>query len=147
MTIEKETLAHDVLYFVKDDLINNINDPFSSTRSNKSKFVMTSYPKRPVQYPIITIKLINVAAKRAGMQTTAQDITLVLEIRIWARDEKEKDKIFDEVFNRLANIQYTAVTGSTANNLHDLTIGSAVEVDEETVKSRIIQLTYKFYNI
>ncbi|MEK6882182.1 MAG: hypothetical protein AABY22_21370 [Nanoarchaeota archaeon] len=149
MVVEKATLLKDVLFFIKSDLSNNITDPISSNRPSKSSFVMTSYPSRPVNYPIITIKTLNVKAIRAGMQTTAQDITINLEIRIWARNTKERDELFDSVFNRLDSIQFTSSTGSTANNLHDLTIGSAVEVTEEGdkgIKSKVIEITYKFYN-
>lgn len=150
MVVEKNTLSKDILFFIKEDLEQNIQDPIATNRPEKSKFVMTSYPSRPVNYPIITIKTLNVKAVRAGMQTTAQDITINLEIRIWARNTKERDEIFDSVFSRLGDIQFTSVTGSVANNLHDLTIGSAVEVTEEGdkgIKSKVISIEYKFYNI
>jgi hypothetical protein len=150
MAVNKVSLIADVLYFIKNDLINNVTDPISSTRSTKSKFVMTSYPSRPVNYPIVTIKTTNVEALRSGMQVTAQDITINLEIRIWARNEKEKETIYQDVLNRLANIQYAA-SGSTANELHDFNILSSVEVDEpgepggKVIKSRVVQAQYKFY--
>lgn len=149
----KDFLIRDVLYFIKNDLDTNITDPISSTRSTRSNFVMTSYPQRPVQYPIITVKCTNIEAVRAGMQTTAQDITLSIEIRIWARNQKEKDDIFDSVFSRLSDIQFTSSTGSIANDFHDLFIGSAIEVDEsgesgaQAIKSRVIGMVYKFYNV
>lgn len=148
----KKTIVADILYFIKNDLTSNITDPISSTRPTKSNFVMTSYPQRPVNYPIITIKLINKNGVRAGMQTTAQDITLTLEIRIWARNEKEKDTIYQEVSKRLSDIQFTA-NGSTESDFHDYTELSAVEVDEggesggKTIKSRVMEVEYKFYNI
>ena len=149
----KDTILRDVLFFIKDDLTGQITDPISSDRSSKSNFIMTSYPVRPVQYPIITIKCINVEAVRAGMQTTAQDITLSIEIRVWARNQREKDEIFTEIFNRLSDIQFTATTGSVANDFHDLFIGSAIEIDEpgesgaQAIKSRVLSMEYKFYNL
>lgn len=150
--VTRANLIHDVLFFIKDDLDGPVNDPFSSNRSTKSKFIMTSYPQRPVQYPIITLRITNIEELRAGMQTTAQDIIITLEIRIWARNEKEKETIYQQVSNRLKNIQFTA-TGSTANDIHDYNVLSAVEVDEpgeaggKIIKSRILQCQYKFYNI
>ena len=147
----KTTLIRDFLYFIKNDLSSNITDPDSSKRPTTSKFVMTSYPERLVHYPIITIKLTNLEARRAGMQVTTQDITLNLEVRIWARNEKEKDSIATDVLNRLANIQFSA-GGSELSDFHDLFIGSAVEVDEPGegdkagIKSRIFSIVYKFYN-
>ncbi len=93
--VEKDTLVRDFLFFIKDDLAGSITDPITSTRSTNSNFVMTSYPSRHVQYPVVTIKITNIESIRAGMQVTTQDITLTMEIRIWARNEKEKDEIFD----------------------------------------------------
>lgn len=143
----KETILRDVLFFIKDDLDRNITDPI--TRTN-SKFVMTSYPTRPVDYPIITIKATNIEAFRAGMQSTQQDITITLEVRIWARNEKEKDEIYEDVINRLANIQFSD-DGSVDNDFHDFNVLSSVEIDEpgepgaKVIKSRIIQCVYKFF--
>lgn len=145
----KSTILRDVLFFVKDDLENNVTDPISAARSNTSKFVMTSFPQRKVEYPLITIKATNIQALRSGMQTTAQDITITLEIRIWAKNQKDKDTIYTDVLNRLANIQFTA-SGSIDNDFHDHNVLSSVEVDEEGdggVKSRILQLQYSFYNV
>lgn len=152
MTVEKSTLLRDVLFFIKNDLLSNITDPISSTRSTKSKFVVTSYPTRPTEYPVITIKATNVEAKAAGMQSTLQDISITLEIRVWARNEKEKDELYEDVFNRLNSIRFTTSTGSSANELHDFRVLSSVEIDEEgepgkVIKSRIMQISYSFYNI
>ncbi len=150
--VDKNTLIVDTLFFIKNDLINNITDPVSSTRGSNSKFVMTSYPTRAVKYPLITIRCISVDAVRAGMQTTAQDITLDVEIRVWARNQKEKDQISDDIFSRLGDIQFTT-DGSIDNNLHDYFVGSMIEIDEpgesgaQVIKSRIMSITYKFYNL
>ena len=135
---EKSTLIADILYFIKNDLQTNITDV-----SNR---VYTSYPQRQVIYPMITIKIPNIEAFRAGMQTTAQDIVVTLEIRIWARNEKEKDTIYTDVLNRLANIQFIS-SGSIDNEIHDFNVISSVEVDEEgkAPKSRILQCVYKFF--
>lgn len=146
--VESNTFVRDILYLIKNDLINNITDPIVSSRGSKSKFVMTSYPSRPVKYPIITIKATNYDAVRSGMQTTVMDLTVNLEIRIWARNTKERDTLFTDVFNRLRNIQFTA-GGTSDNNLHDFTMTSALEIDEEgdqAIKSKIIEVVYKFYN-
>jgi len=144
MVIETDTLISDILNFIKSDLSENISDPIN--RTGNSKFVMTSYPQRAVQYPLITIKLINQEASRAGMQTNAMDVKLTLEIRIWARNQKEKDTISNDVYKRLRNIQFTT-DGSTTNNLHDFALLSNVEVDEEKIKSRVLQVFYTFWNI
>jgi len=149
MAVEKDTILRDTIFFVKNDLDSNITDPLVGKRSSTSKFVMTSYPQRKVQYPVITIKAADISAIRAGMQTTAQDINITLEIRVWAKNQKDKDTIYTDIFNRLSDIQFTA-GGSVLSNLHDITILSSVEVDEDGeggVKSRILQVQYSFFEL
>jgi hypothetical protein len=82
------------------------------------------------------------------MQITAMDIKMTVEIRVWARNQKEKDTIYTAILDRLANIQFTAA-GSEANDLHDFNILSSTEIDEPGdggVKSRVMQIKYNFYN-
>ena len=111
---------------------------------------MTSYPQRKVQYPLITLKVTNQEAGRAGMQSTFMDVRVTIEIRIWARNEKEKDDLATKVYDRLRQIQFIASTGSIANALHEYTLLSMNEVDEpgeQGIKSRILQISYTFWNI
>lgn len=151
MSVTSANMIADVLYFIKQSFGSSaITDPISSTRPGDSKFVMTSYPQRLAVYPLITIKEINQKAKRAGMNTTAMDVELTLEIRVWARNQKEKDDLSNQVYKTLRDLQYTSSTGSIANNLHHYELLSDVEVNEDgqgTPKSRIIQIKYRFYNI
>lgn len=147
--VEKTSLLTDVFSFLKTSL-SAVTDPIASARATRSSFIMTSYPQKQVQYPLITLKCTNYVAKRAGMQTTAQDIKLTIEIRIWARNEKEKDTLFIAVQNKLDDLQFTASTGSVANNLYNFNVLSGTEIDEpgeQGIKSRILQLQYEFYNI
>jgi Tfp pilus assembly PilM family ATPase len=148
--VSSVTFIRDILNFIKSDLTSNITDPLATSRTNESKFVMTSYPQRKAIYPIITIKLVNQKANRAGMQTTAMDVTITLEIRVWARNQIEKDDISNKIYKRLRDIQFTASTGSIANDLHHYKLNSDVEVDEDgegNPKCRILQVEYKFYSI
>lgn len=145
----RDQLIRDVLFFLKDDFSSNITDPISSIRGNTSKFVMTSFPEREVKYPLITLEVANIEETRAGMQTTNMDIFLTIEIRVFSLSVTQSDKLAQEVLDRLADIQFTSSTGSIANDFHDLTIGSATRVDspgERGVKSRIIQINYRFFN-
>lgn len=147
MAVNESTFVADTLYLIKNDLTSNISDPISSRPSN-SKFVMTSYPARRVVYPLITLKNINFTALRAGMQTDAMDMEMILEVRIWARNTKERDTLFTQVFNRLRNIQFST-SGSIDSGLHNFNLLSAVEVNEDgdqTVKSKIMEVSYTFFN-
>jgi len=146
--MNRSTLLTDVFSFIKTALA-GITDPIASSRGSTSSFIMTSYPQREVKYPLITIKCSNFVAPRSGMQTTAQDMRLNLELRIWARNEKEKDSLFIQVQNALADAQFTG-SGSVANSLHNFDVLSGIEIDEpgeQGIKSRILQIKYNFYNL
>ena len=150
MAVNSSTFITDLLFFIKNDFLSSITDPISATRSADSRFVMTSYPQRQVQYPLITIKLINQTGTRAGMQTEAMDVTANIEIRVWARNQKEKDDIANQIYKRLRDIQFTANTGTVASSLNEYNLLSAVDLDEpgdNQPKSRILQVRYKFYNV
>jgi len=145
----RETLIADILSFLKNELSENIVDPISSSRGNSSKFIMTSYPEREVKYPLITLEVNNIEESRAGMQTTAMDINLTISLRIWSKSVAQSDKLTQNILDHLADIQFTN-NGSTDNEFHDFNIGSVVRVDEPgkgATKSRIIQLSYRFFNI
>ena len=144
----RKTLFRDLLFFLKGRITANITDPISASRGSSSAFVMTSYPEREVKYPLITLEINNIEEARAGMQTTAMDIALTVEVRIWSKSVSQSDKMCQELLDDLANLQFTASTGSIDNDFHDFNIGSVVRVDEPgkgATKSRIIQLSYKFY--
>ena len=146
--VESATFIRDVLFFVKTELL-KITDPLTG-RSNQSSFVMTSYPQRFVQYPLITIKLTNQEALPAGMQVTSMDVTINIEVRVWGRNQKEKDELANGCYKGLRDIQFTANTGYIAKNLHDFRLVSSSELDEpgeDQPKSRILNIQYKFFNV
>ena len=148
--VSSDTFIRDILFFIKDSLKVGVTDPISSNRSTQSNFIMTSYPNRLTQYPLITIKLTNYTATSAGMQTNAMDVIAFIEVRVWGRNQKEKDKLGNDCYKVLRDLQFTATTGSVANYLYNFVLLSAVEVNEEgdnQPKSRILNIQYKFYNI
>jgi len=149
MAITSTAFISDILNFIKQSF-QSIQDPIANSRQADSKFIMTSYPQRQAVYPLITIKLVNQKANRAGMQTIAMDVDITLEIRVWARNQKEKDDISNQVYKTLRDLQFTSTTGSVASNLNGFTLLSDTEVDEPgegNPKSRLVQIKYSFYNI
>jgi len=144
----RETLISDTLLFLKDLISSNIDDP-RQIRSKDSSFVMTTFAQRHVEYPLITVELTNYTGNRAGMQSTAMDVELTIEVRVYSKSITESDKLTQQILDLLADEQFT-VEGSIDNDFHHLTIGSSVRVDEpgtSGVKSRITQLNYQFFNI
>lgn len=141
--VQTSTLLADTIFYVKDFLSSNITDPL--TRPAQEKFVMTSYPTRPVRYPLITIKDINSFDLGAlGFQSEAAIYYIDVEVRVWGRNVSERDKIAQEVYNDLKANQIGASGTSQANNLHDLKLISMVNIDEDAVKSKIMTFRFLF---
>ena len=144
-SVNTDTFIGDTVILIRDDLRDNITDPISGSRASNERFVMTSFPQRNVRYPIITVQNTNVVGPiRLGMQSELHFVSLPLEIRVWARNVKERDTVGQDVINRLRD---NDIGGTVDANLHDFTITSAVNIDdpgEEGIKSKVITVQYKF---
>lgn len=146
-SVNTSTFIADTTILIRDALLNNITDPISGTRASNERFVMTSYPQRPVKYPIITVKNTNIdMPKRLGMQSEIHYTALPMEIRIWARNEVEKDELTQNTINYLRDLEYSA-SGTVVANLLGFKVTSAVNVDEPGdagIKSKVIGAQYNF---
>jgi len=145
--VASSTLISDTVMFVRNLLRTDITDPIVATRGTLSKFVMTSYPRRPVEYPLITVKLTDMIAGPLGMQTNAQEVHSELEIRVWARNVQERDELTQQIYTDLRTKQTTATTGSYANSLNDFAVTSMTDVDgegEQAIMSKVIMIKYMF---
>ena len=146
-SVNTTTFLSDITIFLRDDLLTNITDPISASRPTNHKFVMTSYPQRGATYPLITIRNTNVSdIKRLGMQSELHWINIPMEVRVWARNVKEKDELSQQVINRLRDFELNT-SGTVDAGAHDFRILSAVNVDEDGdggVHSRIIEISYNF---
>ena len=82
------------------------------------------------------------------MQSESHLVRIPLEIRIWARNEKEKDELTQDVYNHLRSNQFGGGSASVDDeDLHDFTVLSSVPVDEpgETgIKSQVLEVQYLF---
>lgn len=148
--VVKSTFLADTILFIRNDLRDNITDPISSTRPSGQKFVMTSYPERPVVYPIITVKMQNSSVPtRLGMGANVFFSTLTIEVRIWARTIVEREELAQDVINRVIdNSLPHTTTGSSSNvDLIGPRIESINDLDEEGkggIHSRIVTLSYDY---
>ena len=142
------SILTDVLFFLKDQISGNVPDPI--TRPSNEKFIMTSYPQRPVTYPIITIKDNGInATNRLGMQSESILVNIPMEIRIWGRNVVERDKLFDRTFEFLRTNQFPNTTSGTSSyaDIHDFKLNNVINVDEigeNAIKSKIINFSYIF---
>jgi len=147
MAISSSTFISDTILFIRNYINTNVTDP-NSPRSGNNKFCLTSYPERPVEYPIVTVTQQNMSADgRLGMQTETHIYTLKVEVRVWAKNTRQRDNITQEIINDLRDAQLTNSTGTIANNLVNFEIDSVVEVSEGGkggIHSKVITLNYRF---
>ena len=142
--VSSSTFIADVVNLIKDKLNTNITDPIASSRTGNDKFVMTEYPRRPVKYPIITVRDISTRQEsRLGMSSEGTLMRLGIEIRIWARNVKERDELFDSVYDYLRTNQLDT-DGLIDANLHDFKLASAVNVSEENIRSKVLEINFMF---
>jgi len=146
-TVSSATFLADAVNLIRDKIKNNVDDPISSTRPSNERFVYTAYPKRAVTYPIITImdRGIN-QPQRLGMGSEGTAINLTIEIRLWGRNVKERDELFDEVYNYLRTNQLDT-DGLVNANLNGFQLTSAINISEEGeegVKSKVCEIKFLF---
>ena len=145
MTVPKvnsATFMSDLIILIRDKLIRNIDDPLN--RPASQKFVMTSYPQNVVTYPVITVTDTGSRQEgKLGMGSQGTIIRLGIEIRIWARNIKERDNVFNDVHEWLRTNQ---IEGDDLNdaNLYDFNMDSVVNVSEPDVKSKVMEVTYLY---
>ena len=136
------TFLADTVCLIRDKLKTNI----SAVNSR----VYTSYPQVGVVYPMISIVDRNISQpQRLGMGSEGTLINITLEIRIWARNVKERDELFDSVYNYLKNNQLDDTTGLVASNLIGFTMTSALNISEEGeagIKSKVMEIKFQFIN-
>ncbi len=139
-SVQSATFVADTVNFIRDKLK-------AQAFIGVGTRVYTSYPQREVIYPMITIVDAGITQPlRLGMQSDGTVITLPLEIRIWARNVKERDELFDAVYDYLRTNQFSGddITGA---NLHDFALNSVVNVDElgaAGIKSKVMEVQYLF---
>ncbi len=139
----------DTILEIRDQLQHpSVIDPLASKRPGNSKFVMTSYPRRQVFYPLITVQLEDFTEQEpSGMRSQLMITTITIEIRVWTKNVEELDRLSQDVMNRLRNIQYTGAALSDNQGLHDFKILSTTNIFEEgrdAIRSRVIMVSYMF---
>ena len=142
--VNSATIVADTVNFLRDKLNANITDPLSASRAGADRFVMTSYPNRPVKYPIITVVDAGTSQiSRLGMQSQETAMRIPIEIRAWARDIKERDELGDAIYQYLRTNQFSGddITGA---NLHDFTMINTSNISESNVKSKILEISWLF---
>lgn len=147
--INSGSIPHDATLLLRAIIASGTTDPLSGTRATNGEFVMTSYPTRPVQYPIITVLCSPAGTEPLGSNTESVEMSLNFEMRVWARNMKERDELLGGLMNTLRTSQKDAspISGTEACGLYNMVMGETAPVDEPGVagvKSMILPVSYKF---
>lgn len=147
MAVGNSTLISDTILFIRDIISSKVTDPVSTARTGKEEFVMTSYPTRPVRYPMITVIHENSRGDRLGMNTEDMVFTMSIEVRVWAKDATSRDVLSDSVINTLRTEQKDA-DGTVNEELVHLSLAYTTDVNEPGIggiKSKIMGFSYEHY--
>ena len=146
ITINGSSLVRDATIWLRDILISGISDPISGNRQTDARFVMTSFPQRPVDYPLITVKCNLGGDNPIGIGTESRLTPVNWEIRVWSKSVTQKDKLADSIYSYLRNYQLDA-SESVSQGLFNFRITQMFDVDEpgkDGMKSKIIEGKYLF---
>jgi len=130
--VSTANVLSDTILLIRNKLRQNITDPLSRSGSG-IQFILTGYPKRKTVYPIITVKKSDFdLGDRLGMQSEKYYATVQLEIRVWARNEKERVELTEDIITYLNSNQFPSTTSETSSNeeLHDFILISSVDLDD-----------------
>ena len=143
MAITTSTFLKNIILFIRDSLRNSITDPIS--RTTPHDFILTAYPKKKVQYPVITIKQTNITSIKMGMQSEVHWVELNLEVRIWAKTSEQSDALTEDVINALRSLEF-GTSSTTDEKIYGFTVNSVVPIVEadgdNTVHSKVLEIKY-----
>ena len=134
MVISGSTILHDSVLKIRAIIASGTTDPISATRNSNSKFVMTSFPDRFVQYPVITIEGNKTRDERMGTQTQDMKSDLMFIVNVWTKNVKDRDTLSDAVYQSLKTSQMgiqAGWTGTQLDGLYDLKFLGENNIDEE----------------
>lgn len=142
MVINTANYISELIVFIRNRLRTTVTDPV--TRSGNQSFIVTSYPARDVIYPIITITQAGGSVpERLGFRSEQALASVDLEVRVWAKNSKQRDTLSESVINSLRNSQLSSTIDA---QIYGFAVTSISEVNEEGsagIKSKIIIFNYK----
>jgi len=137
MTVSGSTILHESILKIRDLIALGVTDPISGTRSSDTKFVMTAFPDRKVEYPMITVEGNKVSDERMGTNTQVMRSDIRCVVNVWTKSTKQRDTIPDAIYQTLKTSQMgtqAGWTGTELNGLYDFKFFGENNIDEEGQK-------------
>ena len=125
-TVANASIVSNTTTEVRDFLRSNITDP--RTSRTITNWIFTSWPGKEVEYPIITIRHVGTRDEWMAIGTVDKIVKVNLQIDVFARSEKERDTLWDEIYyDMVTNYKTTSVVDL---NLHGLDLVSCFNADD-----------------
>lgn len=121
-SVNDVSIVKDVTLNIRDLIMSGISDPISATRTTNSKFVMTSHPERPVDYPVIIIEANPTRTRHKTIGDESQMYGIDVRIDILSENVKERDILTGSVINYLRSNQRdisSNISGTQTWGLYD----------------------------
>ena len=147
MAITTSNFISDSTLLLRSVIASGISDPISGSRNSASKFVLTNHPTRNIEWPHIIVKQGNITSRRLGLASEQQFVNMPFEVRIWGRNQTEKDSLTQSTINTLRTGQFNSGSGTVELSMFGFAVESAVDVDEtdgmSALKSKILRVNYQ----
>jgi len=137
MTVSGSTIIHDSVLKVRALIASGVSDPISGTRSSDTKFEVTTFPSRKVEYPVITVEGNKVSDERLGTNTQAMKSDVRCTVNVWSKQTKQRDELNDSIYQTLKTSQMgtqAGWTGTELDGLYDFKFFGENNIDEEGQK-------------
>lgn len=152
--INSSRIVKDVTVKLRQILSSGITDPSAAKRDADSRFVMTSFPERPTEYPFMTVRCNLGPGDRLGISSEGIYIPVNVFVDVFAKNVRDKDELAGSVFNVLRVSQYgvdaTTGSGTVVADLYDFTFVGMTDMDEpgkEGIHRKIVECQYKWVTI
>lgn len=131
--VSSSTIVHDIITKLASFLQSNVTDPISGSRTD-SNWVLPSWPDEEVQYPIICVNQVGGSDEWISVGTSYKKVTTTVQIDVFSKSTKERDEVWDDVYNQLRTNFKTTLAGSY--HLVNMNMVTCFNQDAKAPKSR-----------
>lgn len=132
--------------YLRSVIASGVSDPITATRNSNSSFVVTNFPDKDVNYPLIVLSNDLSSSSKMGLYSEGLKHPLRLSVDIFSKTVKQRDQLTDDVFHVLR----TNSSGTKAQGLYDFKLLSTASLDEpgkEGIHRKNMEFSFLFVSI
>lgn len=147
--VATSSIIHDIVTKIQTLLQNNLTNPHGT-----GNWVLPAYPELAVDYPIVIITHSGFRDAHLSLGTEYKGVYVTLRIEVWSQSTKQRDEIWDDIFDEFRHHYKTADTQGdslTSIGLSDWIVLSCNDVDMESPRGRghihrkIAEIQFSYY--